>query len=254
MHVLLPIKNLNFAKQRLSSLLNAAERRIFFQAMLNDVLQVLDDHPFIHGITLVSDDPSADALTNKYDLSCITQTSLKTQGLSDTVQAGVLFLGDNGIDDVMVLHGDLPLISEREITDLVHAYATAYKPTVMLTPDRRGTGTNCIVCPAQSNFQFHYGANSFDKHRAQASLCGLKTKVSEQQGISCDIDYPHDLLQFLAQVDSDNAANTQRFLHSNKVFNRLLTQPNDQPLTPHTPRLATVINLAIKQPHKNYAT
>ena len=59
MWAVLPLKDFVSAKQRLSGVLSATERRRLFHAMVEDVLSVLIQAPSIVGIVIVSDDPTA---------------------------------------------------------------------------------------------------------------------------------------------------------------------------------------------------
>jgi len=243
-HILLPIKNLSFAKQRLAKLLTPIERKELAQAMLKDVLEVLQSHNLVSGVTLLSDDTTAQWIAKNYQCNSLSQTSLNSHGLSDSVYAGSKHLCRLGIKDLMVIHGDVPLISAAEIDRLIIEYQNADHATVILTPDRRGTGTNCIICSTEFDFGFHYGENSLEKHCAQALLLGSKPQRSEQAGISCDIDYPHDLLHFITRLSANTAPFTQYFLRNQKILERL-SQANHNHLLIDNTMTANVMPFAL---------
>ena len=90
----LPLKDFVNAKQRLSGVLAPHERRHLFHTMVEDVLDVLANHPLIENTVIVSDDPSAELLADRYQLSCWPESSLAlapaAKGLSAVVDAAAV--------------------------------------------------------------------------------------------------------------------------------------------------------------------
>ena len=66
MWAILPLKDFVSAKQRLSGVLSASERRRLFHAMVEDVLSALSHAETIDSIVIVSDDPAASLLAERY--------------------------------------------------------------------------------------------------------------------------------------------------------------------------------------------
>ena len=72
-----PIKNFDRAKERLAGILTASERQFLFTAMLEDVLQTLSQCPALTGIVLVTREPQAQILGQRYGArSLIEQSNL----------------------------------------------------------------------------------------------------------------------------------------------------------------------------------
>ena len=65
----LPLKDFGEAKQRLAGRLTPAERRAFFQAMVEDVLTVLTRCSSLSGVAVLSDDPTARLLASHYGVA-----------------------------------------------------------------------------------------------------------------------------------------------------------------------------------------
>ena len=61
-----PVKNLENAKQRLAGVLGAAERHDLFRAMLEDVLSALSSCRGLGGVLMVTRDAEAKALAQRY--------------------------------------------------------------------------------------------------------------------------------------------------------------------------------------------
>ena len=115
---ILPLKDLVRAKSRLSGLLAPHERRALTQAMAEDVFTAVAGHPGLQGVLVVSDDPSAELLAHKYALAWVGERQLGCVGLNGAVAAATDYLAARGVTDVMVLHGDIPLLRSEDISEL----------------------------------------------------------------------------------------------------------------------------------------
>lgn len=230
MWALIPLKSFADAKQRLSAVLNPEERRGLFQAMAKDVLSILKSHPDIENTLVVSVDPVARQLAKEYDAEFVDELNLKfrdinTCGLNATVQAAVDGLALRGIDEVMIIHGDLPLISADEISYLVRAHRRLTPlhvlPTLTIAPDGRREGTNCLLCTPASSIKYCYGDNSFALHISQASSIAVSSQIVSLPGVSCDIDTPADLAVLIERADPNNAFHSHCYITAHGLAERL---------------------------------
>ena len=144
---LLPVKDLARAKTRLSGVLAPHERRRLAQAMLEDVLCALGQVEQLAGVLLVSEDLRADLLAHKYPIEVMTEQSLGCKGLNGVVESATALLAARGATDVMVIHGDLPLVQSADLAAVLAAYR---EPGVnlLVVPDLKGKGTNLMLYPA----------------------------------------------------------------------------------------------------------
>lgn len=228
MWALLPLKHFSGAKQRLSAVLTPAERSGLFLAMVQDVLSVLQSHPEIENTLIVSDDDDAKQLACHYGAQFLSESSLKVSGLNEAVQAGVRDLAEHGVDDVMVIHGDLPLICAAEISQLLAAHrrqvmqgATGSGGAVTIAPDERSEGTNCLVCTPASKMTYCYGSNSLALHANQARKVGMSLREIYMPGAACDIDTPQDLSELLRRANSQSAPHSYRYIAEHGLRLRL---------------------------------
>ena len=230
MWALVPLKNFAQAKQRLSAVLNPEERRGLFEAMAKDVLSILKSHPDIENTLVVSVDPDARQLATQYDAEFLDESNFKfrdsnTGGLNATVQAAVDGLAYRGIDEVMIIPGDVPLISADEISYLVDAHRRQNPPyllpTLTIAPDGCREGTNCLLCTPATSIKYCYGNNSFALHTNQASHIAMSLQIVSLPGVSCDIDTPEDLAVLIKQADQNNAFHSHRYIVSNDLEDRL---------------------------------
>lgn len=228
MWVLIPVKKFDDAKSRLSSVLSPEERRSLCEAMLNDLLSVISCHPLVEGLLLVSSEPSAVLLAQKYGAEVLSDSDLGISGLNSAVHAGVSALGKRKINEVMVIHGDIPLVSAKELTNLIHAHRKARKPAVTIVPDRRNEGSNCLVCSSAAGIKFHYGADSLRKHSEEALAIGASLQVLPLPGVGFDVDYSEDLVFLGTQAGSTQALRTRRYLKGSGIMKRLASYPKPQ--------------------------
>src|SRR5208283_5268214 len=70
--ILVPVKNLSTAKQRLSAVLSPEERFTLARAMCEDVLETLANWPQRPAVAVVTGDPFARELAARFDFDVIT--------------------------------------------------------------------------------------------------------------------------------------------------------------------------------------
>ncbi|WP_101757413.1 5-amino-6-(D-ribitylamino)uracil--L-tyrosine 4-hydroxyphenyl transferase CofH [Oceanicoccus sp. KOV_DT_Chl] len=222
---LLPLKDFVNAKQRLSGVLAAHERRHLFHTMVEDVLDVLSVHPAIDHVVIVSDDPSAELLAEHYGVSCWDESSLlasadNTKGLSAVTDAAAGKIQQQGVDSLLVIHGDLPLINATEIQQLIDQHQASLSPCMTIAPDTVKEGSNCLIVSPPAALNFQYGAYSFQKHCEQAQQKKMAVNILTLTGAAADIDNPEDLI--LLCQETDKTKHTLRYLQESGIANRVI--------------------------------
>ena len=231
MQALLPIKNISIAKERLSRLLDSAQRQALSYAMIHDVLAVLAEQPEISGVALVSEDPIAADLAFEYGAELVTEASLKAAGLNKVVQATVSMFALRNITDVMIVHGDLPLVNRTALSELIALHDSLDGPRVTVAPDRHREGSNCLLCSPAASFNFMYGTDSFIRHCASAKKLKFKLQVLDDPDLGCDIDYPEDLACLLHRVETGNARQTVKCLSKHGITAETLKGSGVEPFS-----------------------
>ncbi len=219
---LLPLKDFVNAKQRLSGVLAANERRHLFHAMVEDVLAVLTSHPELDQTVIVSDDPSAQLLAEHYGVLCWSESSLQASGLSTVVTAAADKITRQGVESLLVVHGDLPLLTTEEVSALIAKHkttATIDSQAMTIAPDSKINGSNCLLVSPPDALQFQYGDNSFAKHCATARQQGMAINTLILAGASCDVDEPSDLLTVCAQQKP--STKTMSYIRDSGIGDRL---------------------------------
>lgn len=194
--VLIPVKNLVNAKQRLSGILSPSERRALSQAMVEDMLELLDTVPGIDGVLLVSDDSTAELLAYRYGARLIAEKG-HSQGLNAAVSQAAAYLPALGASHMLVLHGDLPLICADDIKALIAGLPTLGQAMVRLVPDASRQGSNALLCSLPAPIEFAYGHNSFALHCEACRRQGVAAEQVCLDSLQLDIDTPQDLQALL---------------------------------------------------------
>ncbi|MBN7798029.1 2-phospho-L-lactate guanylyltransferase [Parahaliea mediterranea] len=207
---LLPLKDLVAAKTRLAGILAPSERRALMQAMAEDVLAVLAEHPGIQHITLLSDDPAATLLARRYGAEHCAERSLGCRGLNAVLAAACARVAAPGEaatamaatgERVMILHADLPWLSAADLDAALAQQAAA--GGLLVGTDRAGRGTNLLLFGAEGTPDFHFGVDSCARHVAAARRTGQAVRVLQRSGIARDVDTPADVAELLMTPAND---------------------------------------------------
>jgi 2-phospho-L-lactate guanylyltransferase len=216
---LVPLKDLVQAKTRLAGLLRPSERRALAQAMAEDVLEVLSGHRDISLVTLVSDDPGAHLLAARYGADCWSESELGCRGLNALVACAAQRLLQSGEQPLLVLHADLPLLAETDISRVLACQEE--RGGLVIGCDSAGTGTNLLAFDASSVPPFCFGQDSCARHRAAAGDRGIPARVLRSAGIGLDVDEPRDLACLLPALDRRSSGHTANLLVGTTLGERI---------------------------------
>ncbi len=205
----LPLKDFMNAKQRLSGVLAPYERRALFQAMVEDVLQTLVECSEIDHILLVSDDPAAAMLAANYGATHLAEKPLEKTGLNGAVAKAATYIATQGVDTMLVIHGDIPLATPHSLTQLCTSHC---QPGITIAPDVSGQGSNVMICSPPKVIPFFYGEGSCERHRREAQERGVNVTVSPQADLAIDVDSPSDLVH-LVEMMQETGANKRSWLY-----------------------------------------
>ncbi len=211
--ILVPVKNLETAKQRLSPLLTPAERLALAEAMLQDVLSALDASRYRGYVALVSGDARAHQLANQYGFGIINDPD--DPGETGAIEMATRAAIERGAEFTLVLPADIPLITAAEVDEI---FAAAPNEGTVLAPSASGRGTNAVLQRPPGLFPLRFGNDSFLPHLAAARAMGKPVEVLRLAGIGVDIDEPADLPDLLAAPGNTRA---QRLLEEWHISERL---------------------------------
>ncbi len=216
--VVIPVKETAGAKQRLGDAVPRHLRAGLALAMLEDVLAAVAQARGLAGIAVVTLDPAAQAVAQRYSARILTDDA--RGGHTAAVAAAARTLEAEGRSGMLQMPADIPLVGADEISLLLAMRRSA--PSFTIAPSHDDFGSNAIlVCPPTA-VPLTFGDDSFFPHLRTALACGIKPLIVRQHGIGLDIDRPEDIAAFAqlrsrtrAQAYLDRHGLTQRVHEAN---------------------------------------
>jgi 2-phospho-L-lactate/phosphoenolpyruvate guanylyltransferase len=170
-----PFKPVN-PKSRLSSVLSKAERELFAEAMLADIVQSLREagcEPFI---------------LSTVPLQCsLAKVIVSAEELNPALNS---FIGSSS-GPLLIIMADLPLITPEVIRRIISTTCD------MALGPGRGGGTNAIFIKEPARFHVDYYGASFLKHREIAERAGLTCEIVDSFRLHTDVDEKEDLVELM---------------------------------------------------------
>ncbi|MBZ5500696.1 MAG: NTP transferase domain-containing protein [Acidobacteriia bacterium] len=194
--ILIPVKEFREAKKRLAPHFPPAERAALAEAMCEDFFRVVAATRCADRVFVISKEPGA--LTRAEALGWETIVESHQTSESDSVDAGARYCAEQGVEALLRLPVDLPLVEPADIESVFANLEAA--PTAVLVPSSDGTGTNALL-------------------RSPAVLI----RVLRNPRLELDIDELEDLRQLADRLRPDSA--TARWLAECD----LSTSPNFSP-------------------------
>lgn len=189
--ILVPVKNLANAKQRLAQVLEQSSRTELAHAMLEDVLEALCESA-ADEISLVTSDPFALEIANQYGCAVIPDKSNLSE--TDAIDMATSACEARGIHSTLVIPADIPLIEAADIRS-IHEAAPATGTVLVPSADQRGT--NAVLRRPAALFPLRFGNDSFLPHLSAAIATQRTCIVLSLPRIALDIDTPEDLQQLV---------------------------------------------------------
>lgn len=214
MWVVIPVKRFSSAKSRLAGVLSEAERESLAQAMLNDVLRALSNANLVSGIVVVSHEVRARYAAERVGGLFVEE---RGAGLCDAIAQAGDWLSKHGQRDLLMIPGDVPLLSSIEIDRIIEHHHG--NPAITLVSDREQNGTNALALTPHDAIPLLFGQNSFERHCAHARAAGIEPTVVATTGLALDIDNPIDLQTLLS---FDGESESLAYLTDSGIARRLL--------------------------------
>ena len=191
--ILVPVKKLANAKQRLAPVADQLARTELAQAMLFDMLETLGTWERRPEIALVTSDPFALDLARQFKLQVIADNA--NRGETDAIEMATRICESRGVQSTLVIPGDIPLMQASELEAILQARPAEGS---VLVPSADGRGTNAAWRRPAGLFPLRFGNNSFKPHLAAARATQKPCIVLSLPGIALDVDNPADLVQLAA--------------------------------------------------------
>ena len=209
--LLIPVKDLRRAKQRLAPHLSQQDRTSLAHAMFEDFCAAIMGARLPEKVFVVTSYQPAIEVAAANGWEVILEE--KQESESASVDFASRICAARGVTSLARVPIDLPLITAADVDALFEANrGAAARPNIIIVPSRCGTGTNALLRTPPTLFPSHFGPNSFPKHLAEAKNCGARATILHNERLELDVDDWEDL-KALA-IRSDLPQHTARWLKS----------------------------------------
>jgi len=214
---IVPVKNLDETKSRLSPLLSSNERKQFCLEMLKDVLTTVTTTRDIDQTVVVSRDALVLQVAKSFDAISFIESQ---PGLNQVVSEAIMWCVQKGATSTLILPADIPLVTPMDLNKIL---SSREKAAMVIMPSRSRDGTNALLLTPPNVIPTFYGQHSFQRHVKEASMRKMRVRRLRSLRVAIDIDTIEDLTDFIAL----NAKNTHahKFLTKIGAHKRLKTHP-----------------------------
>jgi 2-phospho-L-lactate guanylyltransferase len=183
--VIIPAKPLNQSKTRLAAVLPLDERVELSRHLLQRTIHLARQ---VGQVVVVSRDAAVRRLAKQAGAWALVEAG---KGLNKALQQASDWATAQGGQAILILPGDLPLLQEADLREMVAAGPTP--PAVVIAPSRRLDGTNALFLRPPGLIPFVFGSGSFEQHQQAARAIGLEPVIHRSPTTALDLDVPTDL-------------------------------------------------------------
>ena len=202
--LLLPLRSLSGGKSRLAGLLDGSARRRLNTRFLDHLLGEANAWPGLADTVVVSACDEVLAHASRAGARTFRQVPAPAseEATSRALNAGLeqarrAFAGEHVSRALMVASCDLPLASADDLRRMAaSASCGGGRRSIVIVPDRAGTGTNALFLPAGAALPFRFGCESAANHVAAACHIRWSAVLLSVPGLAFDIDTPADYVRW----------------------------------------------------------
>src|SRR6516164_9065881 len=203
--LLIPVKNLGNAKQRLGDAFDQEHRSLLAEAMLRDVLTAAAGVAQRLDVYLVTGDARGKELAGDFGFRVIEDT--RNESETAAIEMATAWCEASGYNTTVVIPGDVPLTTSLELHRVLDA---APEEGAVFVPAYDRRGSNCILRRPASIIPLRFGNDSFLPHCEAMKKTGKPPVILELPGIGLDIDNPHELALLLERDGETHAQHLLR--------------------------------------------
>lgn len=189
---IIPVKPLNRAKSRLSTVLSPQQRHHLAEMMFRHVLEVLQNTPQVMGTLVISRDTKALSIAREYDARTVQESGAPE--LNAAMMRATQVITSWGCNAMLALPADLPLVTSDDIATIIEMGHELM--SVVVAPDQHDNGTNVLFMRPPGIIPYSFGDDSFHRHVAAARQLNLSVYVYRSARTALDIDLPEHLDQY----------------------------------------------------------
>jgi 2-phospho-L-lactate guanylyltransferase len=194
MWAVVPLKPPSLAKSRLAAVLTQDERRAWFFHMAQRAIEALRATGGIERVAVITADVEVACFAERHGAEVLIEA--RAGGTAQAFETALAQLRPQSPDSVLMVAGDLPLISSQTLETVVEA---ASRHEVVIVPDRLQRGTNALACSPPDAIAPCFGEDSYARHVAAARGARRSYCTLQLEALALDIDVPADIEQLRRQ-------------------------------------------------------
>ena len=186
--VIVLVKDLDHAKQRLGNVLDARARRALALRNAERAIRAAaaGDHCLVIG-------GSAEVKEIAERLGVQAVIERRQQGQNVAAKLGIAHALKGHAVAVLILSSDLPLVTQKSVRDMLDGARRIAPPAVVAAPALGRGGTNALYISPPDAISLHFGEDSLTAFRQEAQTKGVNFAVHKSDAIALDLDEPADL-------------------------------------------------------------
>ena len=186
--VIVLIKDLDSAKQRLGTVLDPKARRDLAQRNAERAIRAAAAGD---ARLVVTGSEEVVAMAERLGASALLEP--RQEGQNVAAKRGIEHALKNGARAVVLVSSDLPLVTRKAMRDLLDAAGRVAPPAVVAVPALGRGGTNALYLNPPDAISLHFGADSMEAFRREAEAKGVKFVTFRSEAMALDLDEPADL-------------------------------------------------------------
>ncbi|MGD1836185.1 MAG: 2-phospho-L-lactate guanylyltransferase [Nitrososphaeraceae archaeon] len=194
---IIPVKNLDYAKSRLTSVLDDEQRINLVKLLLLSSIKELKKSECIKKIIIVSNDNEIENIAYDHQVDYINEHN--NNGVNYAVSQADFISKEFDFDADIIIPHDLPLLTVEDI-DRICKISNKYDKCVVICPSERLDGTNIMLRKPPKIIDTYYDNNSYYNHIKIATNLRIKIIELMLKNIMRDIDTADDLIK-LSEID-----------------------------------------------------
>ena len=198
--ILIPVKTFAESKKRLAPHYSSEERADLAAALCEDFFRVVEQVKGAGQVFVVSQEPQALAWANDRGWETIVEREQISE--SHSVDAASRICAQQGVDTLLRLPIDVPLVMPADIEAVLAAAGEA--PCAVIVPSRDGTGTNALLRSPPTLFPSHFGPGSFALHLKEVERCNARVRILHNPNLELDVDETADLALVKGHLRGDS--------------------------------------------------
>ncbi len=193
--VIVLVKDLDQAKQRLGHVLDADARRALALRNAERAIRAaaVAEHRLVVGGSV-----EVKELAERLGVEAVIER--RQEGQNTAAKRGIAHALKSKAQAVLILSSDLPLVTPKSVRDMLQTASRVEPPAVVAAPAIGRGGTNALYLSPPDAISLRFGADSLKAFRREAETKGVNFGVHKSEALALDLDEPEDLARARAIV------------------------------------------------------